>query len=78
MCQSLFKLCTKVSSKMEAFTLGKFRGSIWIGLGETSGSAVFYLDRPSIWKEGLYLNQGLFLDESGFYPDEASYLERFR
>ena len=50
---------------MEAFTLGRFRGSIWIGLGETSGSAVFYLDRPSIWKGGADLKQGLLLDDPG-------------
>ena len=45
--QTPFKICTKVSPKVEAFKLGKFRGSIWMSLEETSGSEVFYLDRPS-------------------------------
>ena len=63
------QICTKVSPKVEAFKLGKFRGSIWMSLGETPGSEVFYLDRPSsIWKGGLDLNQGLLLDESGGSP----------
>ena len=63
------ELCKKLSCKVEAFKLGKFRGSIWMSLGETSRSEVFYLDRPSsIWKGGLDLNQGLLLDESGGSP----------
>ena len=39
-----------------------------MSLGETSRSEVFYLDRPSIWKGGLDLNQSLLLDESGGSP----------
>ena len=38
---------------MEAFELGIFKGSIWIGPGETSRCELFYLDRPFIRNMGL-------------------------
>ena len=59
----------EIKPQSRGFQIREIQVSTWMSLGETPGSEVFYLDRPSsIWKGGLDLNQGLLLDESGGSP----------
>ena len=79
MCQHPCKLCKKLCSKMEAFKLEKFRGSIDLdrAIGETSVCEVSYLDRPFIRNMGLiWITMKIWMIPGGKRSRSCPYLER--